>query len=304
MKWIKKGLVHAPSSYLWWAKTHAYVPTAEVLDDCIRVYFASWDENRFGRIGVVDLDIDDPSDVLRIVTEPILDIGTLGTFDDCGVTPSCVVSVEGVKYLYYIGWQRTERVPYMLFTGLAFSVDGANFTRYCEVPILDRTPIEPFSRSAPCVLVEDGIWKMWYWSCIRWTEDNKTLRYYNAIRYVESDDGINWHSDPHICILPEGPMDYAAGRPWVMKDGDLYRMWYSIRSDARIPYRLGYAESPDGLHWTRKDNEVGITVSESGWDSEMICFSSVVDAGGKRYMFYNGNNHGEGGFGYAVLEEG
>lgn len=304
MKWIKKGLIYRPTGDLWWAKTHAYVPTAEVLDDCIRVYYASWDENRFGRIGVVDLDIDDPSRILRETPDPILGTGVPGTFDGCGVTPSCVVSVGGVEHLYYIGWQRAERVPHMLFTGLARSRGRLPFfAKHSNVPVLDRTDSEPFSRSAPCVLIEDDIFKMWYWSCLRWSYDAGEIRYNNVIRYAESDDGVDWHSNPHVCISPEGPMDYAVGRPWVMKDGDLYKMWYSIRSKARISYYLGYAESPDGLHWTRKDHEVGITVSEAGWDSEMICFSSVVDAGGKRYMFYNGNRHGEGGFGYAVLEE-
>ena len=304
MKWIKKGLIYCPTGDLWWAKTHAYVPTAEVLDDCIRVYFASWDDDRYGRIGFVDLDIDDPSKILRETPDPILGIGVPGTFDGCGVTPSCVVSVGGVEHLYYIGWQRAERVPYMLFTGLARSDEKIIFfTKYSNVPVLDRTDREPFSRSAPCVIVEDGIWKMWYWSCLRWSYDADEIRYNNVIRYAESADGINWYSDLNICISPEGPIDYAIGRPWVIKDGDLYKMWYSIRSKAQVSYRLGYAESPDGVQWTRKDDEVGITVSETGWDSEMICFSSVVDAGGKRYMFYNGNNHGEGGFGYAVLEE-
>ena len=304
MKWIKKGLIYCPTGDLWWARTHAYVPTAEVLDDCIRVYFASWDVNRFGRIGFVDLDIYDPSRILYLTPKPILDIGELGTFDDCGVTPSCVFSVGGLKHLYYIGWQQTERVPHMLFTGLAISIDGSNFTRYCVVPILDRIDGEPFSRSAPYIIVEDGIWKMWYWSCFRWSkEEGETARYYNVIRYAESYDGIDWRSDPHVCVSPEGPVEYAIGRPWVVKDGGVYKMWYSIRSKAQISYRLGYAESLDGLHWKRKDHEVGISVSETGWDSEMICFSSIVNAGGKRYMFYNGNRHGENGFGYAVLEE-
>lgn len=304
MKWVKKNIIYHLSSHIWWAKTHAYVPTAEVLDDSIRVYFASLDKDRFGRIGFVDLDINDPSIIIQEAQIPILSIGELGAFDDCGVTPSCVVSVDGVKYLYYIGWQRTERVPHMLFTGLARSGDGKIFyTRYSEVPILDRIPSEPFSRSAPCVIVEDGFWKMWYWSCVCWSYHAGMIRYNNVIRYAESDDGINWRSNPHVCISPEGPMEYAIGRPWVLRDGDLYKMWYSIRSNAQISYQLGYAESPDGLEWTRKDHEVGISVSEAGWDSEMICFSSVVDAGGKRYMFYNGNRHGESGFGYAVLEE-
>jgi hypothetical protein len=34
----------------------------------------------------------------------------------------------------------------------------------------------------------------------------------------------------------------------------------------------------------------------------MICFPCIVDAGGRRLMFYNGNGHGSTGFGVAVLE--
>jgi hypothetical protein len=78
-------------------------------------------------------------------------------------------------------------------------------------------------------------------------------------------------------------------------------MWYSVRSRA-APYRIGYAESPDGLSWNRKDDQVGIHRSEDGWDAEMICFPAVIDVCGKRLMFYNGNQHGATGFGVAVLE--
>jgi hypothetical protein len=78
-------------------------------------------------------------------------------------------------------------------------------------------------------------------------------------------------------------------------------MWYSLRRK-NITYRIGYAESKDGIHWERKDNEAGIDVSENGWDSEMICYPAVIKVKGKTYLFYNGNNNGVTGFGYAELE--
>jgi hypothetical protein len=78
-------------------------------------------------------------------------------------------------------------------------------------------------------------------------------------------------------------------------------MWYSVRSFTNL-YAIGYAESPDGIVWTRKDDTVGITRSENGWDSEMICYPVVVNISGEHYMFYNGNRHGATGFGIAVLE--
>jgi hypothetical protein len=79
-------------------------------------------------------------------------------------------------------------------------------------------------------------------------------------------------------------------------------MWFSVRSHSR-PYRIGYAESADGRRWERMDHRAGIAASASGWDSEMICYPAVIDAGGRRLLFYNGNRHGATGFGVAVLEQ-
>ena len=67
-------------------------------------------------------------------------------------------------------------------------------------------------------------------------------------------------------------------------------------------YRVRYAESSDGIHWVRKDEEVDLDVSDSGWDSEMICYPYIFDHKGNRYMLYNGNDFGKTGFGLAVLE--
>lgn len=303
MRWEKRGRVYVPDGSQWWARTHAFMPTADVREDGrIRVYFAGLDEAKFGRIGYVDLDAADPSRVLGRSAEPVLDLGPLGTFDDSGVNPSCVLDRNGRKYLYYIGWQRAERVPYMLFAGLATGDSaGDSFQRAAPVPVLDRTRLEPYSRSAPFVCWEDGRFKAWYWSCVEWTRDGDWTHYNNVVRYAESPDGLDWTAAEEVCIAPEAD-DYSIGRPWVVRDADRYRMWYSIRSRTR-PYRIGYAESHDGLRWTRRDDEVGIGASPQGWDSEMVCFPCVVDAGGRRLMFYNGNRHGETGFGYAELVE-
>jgi predicted GH43/DUF377 family glycosyl hydrolase len=303
MIWRKRGLVYRPNGERWWARQYATIPTAEALDDrTLRVYFAALDDRRYGRIGFVDLDARDPTRILAESSEPVLDLGEPGTFDDCGVNASCTVTVGDRRFLYYIGWQRCERVPYMLFSGLATSVDQQVFQRASRVPILDRTGAEPFSRSAPCVLpVEDGF-HMWYWSCLRWSEGRNGLHYNNVIRHASSTDGIHWRPADDICLQPEWPWEYSLGRPWVVRDGSVWRMWFSVRSEEE-PYRLGYAESSDGRSWLRDDSRVGISSSESGWDSEMTCYPCVVDAGGCRYLFYNGNRHGATGFGYAVLEQ-
>jgi len=78
-------------------------------------------------------------------------------------------------------------------------------------------------------------------------------------------------------------------------------MWYCYRGGTDM-YRAGCAESKDGIDWERKDAEAGIDVSESGWDSEMICYPCVFEHKGQRYMLYNGNDYGRTGFGLAILE--
>jgi hypothetical protein len=304
VKWQKRGLIYAPTGELWWAKSHAFSPTAQNLgDDTIRIFFASLDERQFGRIGFVDVDAADPSRIKYETKEPVLTLGELGTFDDSGVNPSCVITIDGQTHLYYIGWQRCERVPHMLFVGLAVqTAERSSFTRVSLAPILDRTDQEPFSRSALFVLRDRKPFQGWYWNCTDWSIEENWIHYNTVIRYAESDDGIRWRSIGPPCITPTGQEDYTVGRPWVIKEAGIYKMWYSIRSRAKISYRLGYAESDDGIAWTRRDDQVGIDVSESGWDSEMLCFPCVVDASDRRYLFYNGNKHGSTGFGYAVLE--
>src|SRR5271167_331820 len=41
-------------------------------------------------------------------------------------------------------------------------------------------------------------------------------------------------------------------RGWILKEGDVYRMWYTGYTGAKDGIcMLGYATSPDGIHWTR-----------------------------------------------------
>lgn len=99
------------------------------------------------------------------------------------------------------------------------------------------------------------------------------------------------------------PLEYAISQPWVIKDDDGYRMWFSHRAQPEIDnYRIGYAESTDGFFWTRDDSRAGIDVSSSGWDSQMICYPFVTGRFGDEVMFYNGNNYGETGIGVARWE--
>ncbi len=299
MKWIKKGLIVSPQKNLWWMQTHAMLPFAEIIKDNIcRIYFSGRDKNNRSHIGYVLADINSSFKILEYSKEPVLSLGKLGCFDDNGVTPSWVVNYNGKKYLYYIGWNKASTVRMGLIMGLAISEDnGLTFHRYSSAPILERTDKEPYAiLTAPCVLFDKDIWKMWYVSGIGWV--NPDLPRYN-IKYAESNDGIKWDRKGIVCI--DFKVDEnALARPCVIKENGIYKMWYSYKGDN---YRIGYAESRDGITWGRLDKQAGIDVSKSGHDSEMIEYAFVFNHKGKKYMLYNGNDYGKEGIGLAVLEK-
>ena len=302
MNWEKLGHVYVADGEQKWKQSHAYVPTPQVIGDRIRVFVAFQDDEKVGRIGYIDVDKCDPTKVLEGSDKPVLDIGSPGTFDDNGVSPTSILQQNGETWLYYFGWQLGVKVRYYLFAGLAqWNEEHKQFERQCEVPILDRTDGERFLRSAPFVLRDDDCHRMYYVSSDEWIEvDGKNVPTYD-LRYIESADGRTWEqSSGTVFLEPNRPDEYGFGRPFVVKDEDVYRMWYSARTRSK-GYRIGYAESIDGRSWKRRDDQVGIDVSDSGWDSEMICFPSIVDVNENRYMFYNGNDFGATGFGVAKL---
>lgn len=303
MKWNKKGRIYVPDGSLAWAKKYAFPPTPYFIsDDVLRIYVAFCDENTVGRIGFVDVSADNPSEILRVSQEPVLDIGAPGAFDENGILPTSVLDVEGKIYMYYVGYQLGYKVRYFQFEGLAISEDGGNsFKRRLRTPVTDRSDAELLNRTSAFVRLRNGGFEMWYVGGSEWTVVNgKPLPMYN-IKYLTSNDGIAWGAEGRVCIDYQNEDEHAFGKPFIIEDAGLHKMFYSIRTRTK-GYRLGYAESADGLSWVRKDDEVGIDVSASGWDSQMIAYSSIVKYKDKVYMFYNGNNLGETGFGYALLE--
>ncbi len=280
--------------------SHAANPVAESLGrGLFRVYFSSRDKDNRSSIGCFEFDIRNPKDILRVGSQPIVQPGERGLFDDSGTSMGCLAIVDGKKYLYYLGWNLGITVPWRNSIGLAISrSEDSGFVKYSNAPIVDRNGIDPYSISYPWVSREGLIWRMWYGSNLSWGARETDMEH--VIKYAESSDGVKWNRTGIVCIDFKSEEEYAISRPCVLKDEGVYKMWYSYRGSH---YRIGYAESEDGICWERKDEEVGIDVSPSGWDSEMIEYPFVFDYEGERYMLYNGNGYGKTGVGLAVLEK-
>jgi hypothetical protein len=299
MRWVKTGLLVPSPPPVSWAASHAMVPFVEPVGREMRLYFSGRDEHGRSATGRADFDPGAPA-ALRFDGQPLLVPGPLGAFDDSGAMGSCLVDSDDYKYLYYIGWTRGASVPFYTFIGCAISADGGQtFIRASAAPVVERGPHDPFLTTAPWVLVDDGLWRMWYASGTGWKATGTRPKHHYHIRYAESEDGLSWRRDGRVCIDFAVEGEYAITRPCVVKVAGRYRMWFSCRGSA---YRIGYAESNDGLEWERDDEGAGIDVSQDGWDSEMIEYPCVFQHGGSWYMLYNGNGYGATGIGLAVLD--
>ncbi|MDB5283630.1 MAG: hypothetical protein JWO06_2705 [Bacteroidota bacterium] len=304
MRWKKLGNIFCPENVHPWMFSHAANPVAKHLHDGVyRVYFTCRNAASQSHIGYADMDMDNHYKIINIADEPVLTPGEIGGFDDSGVAMGYLLEINGQEFLYYLGWNLKVTVPWLNTIGLAiFNPATKKFEKTSRAPMMDRSNEDPFSISYPCVLFEDGIYRMWYGSNLKWGKDQSEMSH--VIKYAESNDAIHWCRTNQIHINMEKPFEYAFSKPVVIKDDGGYRMWYSYRRSAPEldAYRIGYAESKDGLSWTRKDEEAGITVSE-GWDSEMIEYPYIFDYKNERYMLYNGNGYGKTGFGIAILEK-
>jgi hypothetical protein len=299
MKWKKIGHIFSPnkSKSFIWMQTHASNPTPYKLEEGkYEIFFSSRDESNRSTICSLIFDINEMK-VTKVNQEPVLTLGEIGAFDDSGLSIAQVLDFNGETYLYYLGWNLGKNVPFRNSIGVAKKNSQGKFERVSKGPIIDRSIYDPFSVSYPYILEDSNELIMWYGSHSQWGKTTDDM--IHGLKTARSKDGVIWERNYEYCISPT-EVDYAFSRPFVLKEDGLFKMFYSFRGEK---YRIGYAESLDGLRWERKDNESGITVSKGDkWDSEMVCYPSIVEHKSQKYMFYNGNRYGLTGFGLAVLE--
>lgn len=205
---------------------------------------------------------------------PYLTPGKAGDYDDYGCMVSWVKR-DGPRVLcYFIGWNIGVNIPFRNSIGLA--IDGHKLYG----PLKDRDLYDPYGVGSCC----DGL--RYYLSVLGWEKHDLRPR----ARYHI----VNGHPHSVAITFKDPHKEWAIARPCVIGD----EMWYCYRG---AEYRIGYATQKDGI-WTRRDEEAGIDVSESGFDCDAVCYPHVFDYEGSRYMLYNGGGYGKTGFGLAVFD--
>ncbi len=311
MRWVKKGFIFVPESDSW-MHSYAQVPTPLVFDDFIRVYIGCRPKTKsvlpISQIGYIDIDRNDPANILKYGDDPVMSLGSVGCFDEFGLHPLSVMRVGNEIWMYYVGWTRMQSVPFNRAIGLAISKDnGLTFERYSKGPILGASHNEPYLQQGPLVKIINDEWHMWYLTGTNWIRDEENrMEAIYQIAHATSVDGIYWKRDGKAVLETREDNECHAGQAIIFRN-NAWHMWFSYRRGLKFRnfeggYRIGYAYSRDLVNWNRDDSKAGIARSNVGWDSEMICYPNIIELHNKTVMFYCGNYFGKSGFGYAELE--
>ena len=300
IKWEKRGLIiENPGNNF----THASHPSiVNIKNDLFLLAFSSR-KNSQGNIFLCHAEVKENK--IKIISKPqlALEPSKPGYFDSEGLLNCCFVKYKNVYYIYYTGWQNIQSGLWHCDTGRAIAnPEKLTAKREFDGPVMGRDKSNPIFAAATSVHVENqGIWKTWYNSGISWEKRDSGWHPKYGIHYATSKDGVDWNSHKGLVIPIKDIYEHSFGRPCVVKWDGKYRMWFAHRGTKDYStYRIGYADSLDGIKWNRKDENSGITISETGWDSESICYPYLFEHRGVRYMLYNGNNYGLTGFGYAI----
>jgi hypothetical protein len=302
MRWNKLGQLYCPKSVHPKLASHAANPLAMLLEgDVYRIFFSGRDLQNRSSVGFVDVDII-KREVVYIHDKPVFEHGPENSFYSHGVSIGNCYEVDGHRYILFMGWQcppdghwRGDIGRLVLGPDFSLRIDS-------DSPFMSTDETDPVSLSYPWVLRdENGNYQMWYGSTVTWDAGNGEMLH--VINHAMSDDGHRWQRDG-LAIPYKLGIAQAFSRPSVIGNKNAgYHMWFSYRSGSGEKYRIGYAYKPKGHAWELRLDEVGIDVSPSGWDSEMVEYPFVFDHQGQRYMLYNGNSNGKTGFGLAVLNQ-
>ena len=90
---------------------------------------------------------------------------------------------------------------------------------------------------------------------------------------------------PSVAWEGAGGTNHEDSPTAILKEDGLYKLWYhGISGTTR---QIGYAESVDGLNWTKYAGNPVLTPGPAGaWDADTVCEPRVIHTGNQYVMFY------------------
>jgi predicted GH43/DUF377 family glycosyl hydrolase len=229
--------------------------------------FCTWAAMALGRDGK---DAESSAGWVKYEHNPVLG-GKLGTCFDVSV-----LKIDGTFRMWF-SWRPKKSIA------LTESRDGVTWSdpQIVLPPRADSGWEDDINR--PVVMKLGDTYHMWYTG-----QSHGRSR----IGYATSGDGRTWQRMSRDAVLsPEAAWEKVAVMcPHVLWDENAkqFRMWYSA-GEQNEPNAIGYATSPDGLHWTKRDeNPVFAPDRNRDWEKHKVTGCHMEKRGDWFYMFYIG----------------
>ena len=219
---------------------------------------------------------------------PVLPHRARPSWDSQFIDPGAMVYHQGQFHMFFNG---ISRFPAPVGVGYATSIDGFEWTRQSEEPVLsaeamNSTNLLGSNLFVTSALVEpDGTWILYFYT-LGDTGFNGAGEIGRATAPAPTGP---WTLDPEPVLSP-GPNgawdDIQVAGPNVLKSGDTYLMYYDAAGDGSQSM-IGMATSMDGVQWEKHndpatedqafaESDPVLEVSSEGWDSKRVIDPNVI----------------------------
>lgn len=243
---------------------------------------------------------------------PVLRVGAPGSWDFSQAFFQTVLKRDSQYIMWYSGDDSTK-----FRTGRATSTDGVTWLKDSLNPILNAgstlSDWNYWGSWVPRVIWDGTQYLMWFMGAGGSTRFGQGMKWQWGV--ARSVDGMSWLADSTNPINTDNLLSWwtdAAGPGRILFDGTTYRTWYEgDRGLFPGTYEaIGYATSPDGVHWAKYQPDPVLEPGLPGeWDESGIgYFNTVLYDAGIYQMWYTGNVihdvTGTTGIGFAVSRDG
>ena len=203
-------------------------------------------------------------------SNPVIGGGKLGTVFDIAVLR------DGGKYRMWGSWRPKQSLA------LFESMDGIHWSDPEIVFSPEKSTGWEDDINRPAIVKRADGYHLWYtgqaegksWIGYATSPDGKTWKRMGAEPVISP--GAAWEKQAVMC--PTVIWDEKVG---------VFRMWYS-GGDQYEPDAIGYATSPDGLHWTKLGDPVFRPESKHVWEQFKVAGPQVFQHNGWYYLLYIG----------------
>lgn len=208
--WTKRTQILAPEPSTW--EGHYIAANGSVVEHNGLVYY--YQAGKPPRIGLAR---GAPDSGWTKRSQPALDLGPYGSWDEMGVADPYVIEAAGKLYMFYLGMDRARRQR----LGVAMSEDATNWYKLRSNPVLELGSFGAFDENGlgePAVWVSNGFYWMLY--------TGRDRREYRRLGLARSIDGVSWEKLPDVFAGSE-PWDSAIiCDPTVLVEGGEIRVWF------------------------------------------------------------------------------